>query len=74
MLQDLRKSSSESSDASTMPTPDQHRFDHLVVLMLENRSFDNLCGYLYEDEQPKHFIPDRGRVFRGLAGRDNLVC
>ena len=21
-------------------------FDHLVVLMLENRSFDNLCGYL----------------------------
>jgi phospholipase C len=56
-----------------MHTPDQHRFDHLVVLMLENRSFDNLCGYLYEDEQPKHFIPDRDRVFRGVAGRDDLV-
>ena len=25
----------------------QDHFDHLVVLMLENRSFDNLCGYLY---------------------------
>jgi phospholipase C len=57
-----------------MPGPHQDRFDHLVVLMLENRSFDNLCGYLYEDEQPKHFIPDRGRVFRGLAGRNNLLC
>jgi phospholipase C len=22
-------------------------FDHVVVLMLENRSFDNLLGYLY---------------------------
>ena len=34
-------------------------FDHLVVLMLENRSFDNLCGYLYEHDEPKHFIPDK---------------
>ena len=24
-------------------------FDHVVVLMLENRSFDNLLAYLYED-------------------------
>jgi phospholipase C len=32
-------------------------FDHVVVLMLENRSFDNLLGYLYEDGVPsgKHF-------------------
>ena len=27
-------------------------FDHVVVLMLENRSFDNLLGYLYEDGVP----------------------
>ena len=27
-------------------------FDHVVVLMLENRSFDNLPGYLYEDGVP----------------------
>ena len=47
-----------------MPSSNQHPFDHLVVLMLENRSFDNLCGYLYENEQPKHFIPDTDRVFQ----------
>jgi len=47
-------------------------FDHLVVLMLENRSFDNLCGYLYEHDEPKHFIPDEDRVFRGVVGRDDL--
>ena len=30
-------------------------FDHIVVLMLENRSFDNLLGYLYEnDEVPQN--------------------
>ena len=48
-------------------------FDHLVVLMLENRSFDNMCGYLYAHDEPKHFIPDEDRVFRGVAGRDDLV-
>jgi phospholipase C len=48
-------------------------FDHLVVLMLENRSFDNLCGYLYERAEPQHFIPDEDREFRGVAGRDDLV-
>lgn len=25
------------------------KFDHVVVLMLENRSFDNMLGYLYND-------------------------
>lgn len=31
---------------------------HLVVLMLENRSFDHLCGFLYSGEhQPRHFLP-----------------
>ncbi len=34
------------------------KFDHLVVLMLENRSFDNLFGYLYENDAPKQFLPD----------------
>ncbi|MGJ8663872.1 MAG: alkaline phosphatase family protein [Marinicella sp.] len=36
-------------------------FDHVVVLMLENRSFDNLLGYLYTDEE----IP-AGKQFEGL--------
>jgi len=34
---------------------------HVVVLMLENRSFDNLLGWLYADE-----TPPRGQYFEGL--------
>ena len=47
-------------------------FDHLVVLMLENRSFDHLLGFLYEDGSPRHFVPDEDRQFRGVAGRTDL--
>ncbi len=47
-------------------TDNLRKFDHLVVLMLENRSFDNLLGYLYENEQPEKFIPDREQTFRGI--------
>src|SRR3712207_753278 len=39
-------------------------FDHVVVLLLENRSFDNLLGYLYEPNQ----VP-RGQIFEGVAGK-----
>ena len=39
------------------------KFDHVVVLMLENRSFDNLLGYLYEDGVPK------GQAFEGVSGK-----
>jgi phospholipase C len=38
-------------------------FDHVVVLMLENRSFDNILGYLYEDGVPS------GKTFDGVAGK-----
>jgi phospholipase C len=34
---------------------------HIVVLMLENRSFDNLLGWLYDGE-----APPRGQQFEGL--------
>ena len=27
-------------------------FDHVVVLMLENRSFDNVLGYMYPNGVP----------------------
>jgi phospholipase C len=37
-------------------------FDHLVVLMGENRSFDNLLGYLYTTDD----LPD-GETFEGLS-------
>jgi len=48
------------------------RFDHVVVLMLENRSFDNLLGYLYESDAPSRFIGRGDPVFRGVAGRGDL--
>ena len=44
----------------TDPTRD-HALDHLVVLMFENRSFDNLLGYLYD--------PGEVASFEGVAGR-----
>jgi phospholipase C len=36
-------------------------FDHIVVLMLENRSFDNLLGFLYENDE----VPPN-KSFEGL--------
>lgn len=35
-------------------------FDHVVVLMFENRSFDNILGFLYENDELE------GRTFDGL--------
>jgi phospholipase C len=46
-----------------MGDPKLGRFDHLVVVMFENRSFDNVLGYLY---QPGN-VP-RGQAFNGVAG------
>jgi phospholipase C len=42
---------------------------HVVVVMLENRSFDNLCGWLYSgDAQPSLYLPRGSRAsFEGLA-------
>lgn len=36
--------------------------DHVVVLMFENRSFDNLLGHLYR--------PDDGKTFEGVIGKN----
>jgi phospholipase C len=47
-------------NASTFP-----QFDHLVVLMFENRSFDNMLGYLYQPNQ----VP-RNQQFDGVVGKD----
>ena len=42
--------------------------EHVVVLMLENRSFDSLLGWLYEHDMPAVNIPHAapGDQFRGL--------
>ena len=39
---------------------------HVVVLMLENRSFDNLLGWLYADKAPYDRAPN-GQHFEGLT-------
>ena len=46
--------------------------DHVVVLMLENRSFDSLLGWLYEHDTPVVTIPPAkpGDEFRGLQSVD----
>ena len=46
--------------------------EHVVVLMLENRSFDGMLGWLYERDAPAVNIPPakKGDAFRGLSGID----
>jgi phospholipase C len=39
-------------------------FEHVVVLMLENRSFDNILGYLYQKGVP------HGKKFAGVVGNN----
>jgi phospholipase C len=41
-------------------------FDHVVVLMLENRSFDSLLGYLYSQKDPA----PNGKQFEGVDGHN----
>lgn len=43
-------------------------FDHVVVLMLENRSFDNLLGYMYPNGVPAN--APLGQTFEGVTGKN----
>jgi phospholipase C len=47
---------------------------HIIVVMLENRSFDNMCGWLYKPgttPQPSQFLPDSSpHPFEGLKSSD----
>ena len=45
--------------------PQLERINHVVVLVMENRSFDNVLGWLYEHET----VP-RGQTFEGVSGKD----
>jgi phospholipase C len=49
-----------------LPVPSTPGFEHLVVLMFENRSFDNFLGHLY----PPGSLPE-GQTFNGLASGDH---
>jgi phospholipase C len=42
--------------------------NHIVVLMLENRSFDHMLGYLYADSGN---ISPTGQPFEGLTGKES---
>ena len=43
-------------------------FDHVVVLMLENRSFDNLLGRMYPNGVPSD--APAGKTFEGVIGKN----
>ena len=45
------------------------KIEHIVVLMLENRSFDNLFGWLYDpaNDAPYNVVPPD---FEGLYGKN----
>lgn len=46
------------------------RIEHIVVLMLENRSFDNLFGWLYDPTNPAPFDRTPPDNFEGVYGRN----
>lgn len=48
-----------------------NRIDHIVVLMMENRSFDNVLGWLYDPDNKPPFnkVPD-GQHFDGVSGKN----
>ena len=54
-----------SLDLAAVPARSEPGFDHVVVVMGENRSFDNLLGWLYTPDT----VPD-GETFDGLAFGD----
>ena len=46
-----------------MPTPDRsHALDHVVLVLFENRSLDNMLGHLY--------APEDGKNFDGVIGKN----
>jgi phospholipase C len=46
-----------------MPAPNRsHALDHIVVVLFENRSLDNVLGHLYR--------PEEGKNFDGVIGKD----
>src|SRR5438552_18996931 len=47
------------------------KINHVVVLMLEICSFDNIAGFLYDPKNapPYDRVPD-GQAFEGLAGKN----
>jgi phospholipase C len=54
---------------TSLPAPTGlQSIDHIVVLMLENRSFDHMLGFLYAAEGN---VSPAGAPFAGLSGQEN---
>jgi phospholipase C len=51
-----------------MSTSGLNAIEHVVVLMLENRSFDHMLGYLYHDSGN---VSPLGQPFAGLTGNES---
>src|ERR1700722_1595989 len=51
-----------------MPGNQLAAIDHIVVLMLENRSFDHMLGFLYTDQGN---VSPAGQPFEGLTGQES---
>lgn len=59
----------QEPDAQRSRPSSQPKFDHLVVVMMENRSFDHMLGRLYLPDNPPPFDkPPRGQHFDGIDG------
>lgn len=61
------------SDASPASARPMQQIEHVVLLMMENRSFDSLLGWLYEHGDPARHVPplrQGERVYEGLQGLD----
>jgi phospholipase C len=54
----------------SMATTQLERIEHIVVLMLENRSFDNLLGYLYDSANQPPFNRVPPAQFGGVSGKN----
>jgi phospholipase C len=50
------------------PTTGLTSIQHIVVLMLENRSFDLMLGFLYDDTKN---VSSAGQAFEGLTGTES---
>ena len=51
-----------------MPGSGLSAVEHVVVLMLENRSFDHMLGFLYSAEGN---VSPTGQPFEGLSGTES---
>src|SRR5690242_7196611 len=51
-----------------MPAGNLQSINHIVLLMLENRSFDHMLGYLYADAGN---VSPSGQPFEGLTGNES---